>query len=150
MVSVTGGSGNYTYSWNTSPVQTNAIANNLPQGTYTVTVSSIDACPANADIVIPVDFSCIGVYFPSAFTPNGDGRNDSFGPLGSLSLLSDYHISIYNRWGQRVFDSNDPLQKWDGRVKGKLNDNNLFVWYAEYVLPGQAKLLRKGTIILIK
>jgi gliding motility-associated-like protein len=149
-VNVTGGSGNYTYSWNTNPVQTNAIANDLPQGIYTVTVSSINACTVSADVVIPVDPSCVGIYFPSAFTPNGDGRNDSFGPLGSLSSLSDYHISIYNRWGQRVFDSTDPFQKWDGRVKGKLNDNNLFVWYAEYVLAGQGKLLRKGSIVLIK
>jgi CHU_C Type IX secretion signal domain len=99
MVNATSGSGSYSYSWNTNPVQTNAIANDLPQGTYTITVSATDACPASANVIIPVDLSCIGVYFPSAFTPNGDGRNDFFGPSGSLSSLSNYHISIYNRWG---------------------------------------------------
>jgi gliding motility-associated-like protein len=150
MVNVTGGSGSYSYSWSTTPIQTNATVIDLSEGTYTVTVSAVNACIASADVIIPVDISCIGVYFPSAFTPNGDGQNDLFGPVGSLSSLSNYHFSIYNRWGQKVFNSNNPFQKWDGRLQGKLNDNNLFVWYAEYMLPGQGKSLRKGTVLLIK
>lgn len=49
-----------------------------------------------------------------------------------------------------VFYSNDPFQKWDGRIRGKLNDTGLFVWYAGYVLPGLGKQMRKDIILLLK
>jgi gliding motility-associated-like protein len=82
--------------------------------------------------------------------PGGNGRNDLLDPAGSLSSLSNYHFSVYNRWGQKVFNTKNPFQKWDGRLQGKLNDNNMFVWHAEYELPEQGKALRKGTVLLIK
>jgi len=95
-------------------------------------------------------FSCIVVYFPSAFTPNGDGLNDSFGPLGSLAALSNYSFTIYNRWGEKVFSSTDPFKKWNGYMKGSKPSSNVFVWQAEFSLPGQLKELRKGTVTLIR
>jgi gliding motility-associated-like protein len=150
IVNVSGGPGNYAYLWNTTPPQTTAIATGLSSGGYSVIVNIQGACPDTADVTIPIDFSCIGVYFPSAFTPNGDGINDSFGPLGSLSALTKYSFSIYNRWGQKVFSSVNPFEKWDGALRGKMGNSSIFVWYAEYELPGQGKVLRKGTISLIK
>jgi gliding motility-associated-like protein len=117
-------------------------------GDYSVTVGDNNGCVASDTINITVD--CSDLFFPTAFTPNNDSKNELFGPLGNLAAVSKYTLSIYNRWGQPVFYSNDPFQKWDGRLMGKLNDTNLFVWYAEYVLPGMGKQLRKGTILLIK
>ena len=150
MATVTGGSGNYIYAWTTSPVQSTATATNLGAGTYTVTVNATDACSRTAEVIIPTDFSCIGIYFPSAFTPNGDGLNDSFGPLGSLSSLTNYSLSIYNRWGERVFSTTNPFQKWSGSVKGQVAGTGSFAWYAEYLLPGQSRVLRKGVITMIR
>lgn len=150
MVNVTGGSGPYSFFWNTTPVQTTATATNLPVGDNMVIVNAPGACADTAVVTIPLDLSCIGIYFPTAFTPNGDGLNDSFGPLGSLSSLSKYSLSIYNRWGQRVFTTTNPFQKWDGIFREKMNNSNNFVWYAEYELPGQGKVIRKGSITLIR
>lgn len=150
IVNVMGGSGGYTYIWSTSPVQTTVTATDLSAGDYQVIVNSPGACADTADINIPIDLSCVGVYFPNAFSPNGDGSNDLFGPLGSLSSLTNYTLSVYNRWGQRVFTSNNPFQKWDGRLLEKMNSNNLFIWYAVYDLPGQGRVLRKGTIALVR
>jgi gliding motility-associated-like protein len=117
-------------------------------GEYSVTVGDNTGCRVPDTIKIIVD--CSDLYFPSAFTPNGGGRNDLFGSLGNIAAAGNNTLSIYNRWGQMVFYSNDPFQKWDGRLRGKLSDTGLFVWYAGYVLPGSGKLMRKGTILLIK
>jgi gliding motility-associated-like protein len=151
LLSVGGGPGPYSYVWNTSPVQPVDMPTNLGAGTYTVTISAPNACTLTASGTVETDFSCIGVYFPSAFTPGTNGRNDGFGPLGSLSSIKNYKLSVYNRWGERVFYSVNPFDKWDGKVKGRDTDGNLFVWQSEYNLTGQPnKIFRKGTILLIR
>lgn len=136
--------------WNTSPPQTTTVISGLSEGFYNVAISGTDVCPVTATGKAEKDISCIGVFFPSAFTPNGDGKNDGFGPLGSLLSLNEYRLSVYNRWGERVFYSIDPFEKWNGTVKGLRTDGNLFIWFAEFILPGQQKEFRKGTIVLIR
>lgn len=138
------------YSWNTNPVQTNRIATSLGAGVYEVTITGANVCTEKAIGSIVTDLSCIGVYFPGAFTPNNDGRNDEFGPLGSLGAITDYSFSVYNRWGEVVFTSTNPFIKWNGKVKGVATDSNVFVWKAEFVLPGKEKEFRKGTVMLIR
>lgn len=137
-------------SWNTNPVQNTQIITGLPEGNYTVNVTGVDICPVSASGKAEKDISCLGIYFPNAFTPNNDRRNDGFGPLGSTLSLTEYQLSIYNRWGERVFYSTDPLKKWDGSVRGFKTDGNVFVWYAEYRLNGSARENRKGVVMLIR
>ena len=67
----------------------------------------------------------MNVYIPNAFTPNGDGINDTFGVKGEGSFV--YTIAIFNRWGEKVFESTNPNQQWDGTFK------NLPVQQGEYV-----------------
>ncbi len=150
VATVSGSAPGISYSWNSIPPQATSSATNLRAQTYTVTVNAPGACPAMAEVIIPLDFSCIGIYFPKAFTPNGDGLNDFFGPLGSLAALSDYKLSIYNRWGERIFYSNDPGRKWNGEVRGGRADSNVFIWFAEFTLQGQPREIRKGTVTLIR
>lgn len=57
------------------------------------------------------------VYVPTAFTPNGDGLNDSFGAVGEG--IEDYKLVVYNRWGEVIFSSSAISKKWDGNHKGK-------------------------------
>ncbi len=52
-------------------------------------------------------------WFPSSFTPNGDGKNDLFKPEG-LTAIKSYSLVIYNRWGSKIFETNDPMKGWDG------------------------------------
>lgn len=150
MVNVAGSLSAISYEWNTSPIQTTAIANDLGADTYKVIVNAAGACADTAEVTIPLDLSCIGIYFPTAFTPNDDGLNDGFGPLGSLSSLSNYSFSIYNRWGERIFSSSNPFQKWNGRLNGKAADIGSYAWFAQYSLQGQPIVLRKGTVLLVK
>ena len=95
-------------------------------------------------------FAQPGIFFPSGFTPNGDGKNDSFGPTGGLGVIRNYQFSIYNRWGERVFYSTNPFEKWNGMSKGIKADGNSFAWYAEFTLPGKPKESRKGIVTLIR
>ena len=148
-VTVSGGTPPFNYSWNTSPVQTGPLATGLGPFSYQVTVSAANSCTASAGVLIPTDPSCSDVYFPNAFTPDGNGVNDRFGPLGNLGGISDYRFSVYNRWGEVVFHSKNPFEKWEGRFKGSRVDGNVFVWRAEYKWKDEV-VYRKGTVLLIR
>ena len=56
------------------------------------------------------------IYIPNAFTPNNDGINDAFKVV--ISEVTRYELSIYNRWGELVFFSEDPDEVWVGNVNG--------------------------------
>ena len=56
----------------------------------------------------------IAVFYPTSFSPNGDGLNDFFQPLGAS--LEDYELTIYNRWGEMIYNGNSK-SAWDGRIK---------------------------------
>ena len=125
----TGGNAPYTYSWNTVPAQNNATATNLGDGTYTVTVTDNNGCSASKSVQIiePASGSCGEVYFPNAFTPDGNTMNDDFGPLGNVAELSNYHLQVYNRYGQIIFSSKDPFKRWNGFYKSKLNSPGSYI-----------------------
>ncbi|MCB0644628.1 MAG: gliding motility-associated C-terminal domain-containing protein, partial [Phaeodactylibacter sp.] len=72
------------------------------------------------------------IYLPNAFSPNFDGINDCFGPLFSADLeFSSYRFSIYDRWGERLFDSRSPTDCWDGTFLGTALQPGVFVWLLE-------------------
>lgn len=150
IVSVEGTTAPLNILWSTAPPQTTTIASNLAAGDYSVTVSGAGICTVTAPGKVEIDLSCVAVYFPTGFTPNDDGKNDSFSPLGSLGLINNYQFSIYNRWGERVFFSTNPFEKWDGKVRGKRADANSFVWITEFALPGKPREFRKGIVALIR
>lgn len=138
------------YSWSSIPVQNTPVATNLSAGTYSVIVTGQDICTATDTGVVTLDSSCRELMFPSAFTPNNDGLNDRFGPMGSVAAAKSYSLRIYDRWGQIVFTSKNPTEQWDGRPYGKAGNTSLFTWFCEYVLPGQSKSTKKGTVLLIR
>lgn len=150
-VNVSGASGvPLNYVWNTNPPQMSATINNLSEGNYTVQITGTDVCPLSANGKAEKELSCIGIHFPTAFTPDGDGKNDGFGPLGSLLSLTDYKLSVYNRWGQRVFYSTNPFEKWNGNVTGLKADGNVFVWVAQFSIANKPVETRKGSVVLIR
>ncbi len=87
-------------------------------------------------------------YFPKAFTPNKDGKNDYFKILTN-ALLQDYHLTVYNRWGQKVFESSEPSHAWDGSLNGKELDTGVYVWYCSFK-KGNIASEMKGTVTLIR
>jgi gliding motility-associated-like protein len=128
---------------------------NLPEvsireaGTYWLQVRDPYGCTGRDSIVIQPRTCQEGLYVPNAFTPNGDGKNDGFKPI-ILGVVEQYAFTVYNRWGEKVFETSDPLKGWDGVYRGKQNGSNVFVWTCRYLLTGQAQRYEKGTVVLIK
>jgi gliding motility-associated-like protein len=89
------------------------------------------------------------IYVPGAFTPNGDGNNDVLRtrPIGIQTF--EYFI-VYNRYGQVIFRSSNPLMGWDGRVQGKEQNTGTYVWMASAIDFLGNKIFRKGTVLLIR
>ncbi len=82
----------------------------------------LDTARIGPDFIAP-DFI---LYIPNVFSPNGDGKNDAFGPVISKYVLS-YNMVIYNRWGQRMFESKDG-SLWDGNYNNKLAPQSTYVF----------------------
>lgn len=72
------------------------------------------------------------LYIPSAFTPNNDGKNDYFHIAGIDFPMEDFHLWIYNRWGQLVYNTSDPGFAWDGKVNGSPVPNGVYMIYIKF------------------
>lgn len=88
------------------------------------------------------------VVFPTAFTPNGDGRNDILAPLGIRNVKS-MTIQIWNRWGEQVFNSPE-TKGWDGNYKGSPAQTGVYAYLINYVTTGGEEKVIKGNITLIR
>ena len=89
----------------------------------------------------------MNLYIPTAFTPNGDGKNDVFRiPAGSSIDLKLF--SIFDRWGNRVFHTTTVEEGWNGSYKGRPMNSGVFIWMIKAVIRNKVVLL-KGTVSLI-
>jgi len=89
------------------------------------------------------------MYVPSAFSPNGDGKNDIFRPI-LLGMKSLNYFRIYNRWGQLVYESASKTGGWNGMYAGKPQDPGGFVWMAQGVTYKNELKTKKGNFVLIR
>jgi len=114
-------------------------------GEYSVVVS-YDGCVNSDSIKIG---ECPGlICFPNAFTPNSDGLNDTFHPIGKgIEKLS---MQIFNRWGTMVFETSSPETGWDGTYKGSLCPEETYVFKASYKIIGGEEKQVTGTITLLR
>ena len=135
------------YGLNNPSIQ-NPVATLDKDVTYTVTAMAPDGCQATAEISIKVEPGP-AIYVPSGFTPNGDGRNDILKaiPIGIQELR---YFVVYDRWGRRLFYTNNASVGWDGKMGSKLCDPGTYVWMAEGVAPNGRVIFNKGTVVLIR
>jgi gliding motility-associated-like protein len=128
----------------------NPVANPAATTTYQVQITKANGCIVTNTITVFVGTGNLDNAFlvPNAFTPDGDGKNDSFG-IRHWGAVSNVHFSIYNRWGVMVFQTSDPQRCWDGTYKGALLPTASFVYFIEATTPcGQ--VFRKGTMTLVR
>jgi gliding motility-associated-like protein len=91
------------------------------------------------------------IYIPNVFTPNNDGNNDFFQIFGNLPALKFVEMKIFNRVGEKVFESNDINFTWDGTYKGKLQEPQVFTYTLFVVfVDNYAEKVFKGSITLLK
>lgn len=67
-------------------------------------------------------------YIPNSFTPNGDFRNETFKPMGDGIDTEHYLFMIFDRWGEKLFETGDLNEGWDGTYKGNLVASGIYVW----------------------
>ncbi len=119
--------------------------------TYFVTVLDSFDCPhvfQFSIIVVLPSCDSSNVFLPNAFSPNADGKNDILFVRGFN--VERMHLGIYNRWGQKVFESFDQQNGWDGTFKGSLLAPDVFGYHLEVDCIGGKKYFKKGNISLIK
>lgn len=129
---------------------------------FDVTAQNINAVYTDVSLVVASNWSgesgttgassagsCY-IAVPTAFTPNGDGRNDYLYPLNAIKA-EKLEFRIYNRWGQLIFQTNNWKTGWDGTFKGIPQATGVYVWFLNYV-DRDTKQLRqmKGTTALIR
>jgi gliding motility-associated-like protein len=104
-------------------------------------------------VLVTVEIDCISnadYSAPNAFSPNGDGINDAYCLEGWDKCVSTFYIAIYNRWGEKVFDSEDPKFCWDGKFRGNELNSGVFVYYINATVKDVGEIVRKGNITLVK
>jgi len=146
-LTVEGGIEPYTYLWNTGA--TTQDLDPLGGGLYTVEVTDDNDCKATGEIFLEVHFRLMA---PTAFSPNGDGVNDEFviHPIGTD--LDEFEMTIYNRFGEIVFETTDPAEFWNGKLNNTddLMPTEVYTWIANLTYIGGESVLDKGTITLLR
>ncbi len=135
------------YSWNTGSNSSNITVNK--SGTYHLTVTDFNNCTGTDTISIVQKQCMFGLYVPNAFSPNRDGRNDLFRPL-LYGEVTYYSLQIFNRFGQRIFSTNNPSSAWDGLVNGIEQNSGTYLFNIQYQLNGQSMMQHKGSFLLIR
>lgn len=126
---------------------------------YCVIVTDTNSCKDTACTTISVEYLCGNeLIVPTAFSPNNDGHNDLLVLHGWDKCVSEFSMIIFNRWGQKVFETNNPLTSWDGTYKqgeaalgsNKELNSAVFVYYVNATLFSGEKINRKGNITVIR
>jgi gliding motility-associated-like protein len=118
-------------------------------GAYSLTVTDFNHCEGSDTISIFQKQCNHGVYIPSAFSPNHDGKNDIFKPQIFGNVVK-YRFIIYNRWGKIVFETNDVHRGWDGTYNSLPQTIGSFVWICNFQLQGEKEEIRKGSMVLLR
>ena len=115
-------------------------------GTYRLTAQNI--CGSTSKAII-VSRGICNLYMPNAFTPNRDGLNDLF-RVKDPSFIKVFEMTIYNRYGQMVYKSNNPNMGWDGTFKREDQPQGIYVWQIYLVNLDNETQYAKGSILLLR
>lgn len=151
------GTGGVSYTWSPTTGLNNPNIRN-PIGVYGLNTDSVryklvvrDAtgCSDSAYLIVRVYRTAASIFVPTAFTPNGDGLNDLARPI-CVGIRKINYFSIYNRWGQLVFTTNQDRQGWNGILNGTPQGSAVFVWVVSAEDYNGLTYFDKGTVTLIR
>ncbi len=116
--------------------------------TYTVEVTSPGGCTASDDVEVTITASCLRVR--NAFTPNGDGNNDMWRVYDDNSCLKSATVQVFNRYGNKVFESKDYRNSWDGTYKGKPVPDGTYYAVVEFFMNDGTRRFVKTDLTIIR
>ena len=146
----------YIYNWSPSNTLSSGIiadplCSPLVTTLYTILVTDSNGCKVSDQVLIFVlDVICRepAIFVPNAFTPNNDHQNDVL--LVRSNVIEELYFTIYDRWGEQVFETTDLNKGWDGMYKGKKAKADVFDYYLKAVCYDKSKYTHKGNITLIR
>jgi gliding motility-associated-like protein len=150
-------SGSQRYSWSpesglNDPSIFNPVAiigDGIDSVKYMVRVMDNNGCFADDDVVIRIYKTGPEIFVPTAFTPNGDGKNDILKPV-TVGISQLHYFRIYNRWGQLLFSTTTLGKGWDGIYNGVAQPSGAYVFTTEGTDFMGKTVVRKGTSVLIR
>ena len=147
------GSGGPTYLWSPSPGLTcttcqNPIASPAETTTYYLSVTDANGCTATDSITIFVEPLVNVIFVPNVFSPNGDDVNDVLDVQGSG--FESLYFAVYDRWGEKVFETTSIDADWDGTFNGKALNSATFAYYLEILFSNGEEYEEKGKIALVR
>jgi gliding motility-associated-like protein len=110
---------------------------------YTLSATSAYGCTSQDDMLVKV---VAGIFVPTAFTPNGDGKNDTW-TIPYLDPSFEATVSVFNRWGQRVYHSYATTVSWDGKLNGLPQAPGAYIYYITFKT---SPLKLKGMVTIIR
>lgn len=115
------------FAWSTGETSQVILAG--AYGWYLVEVTNQFAC-VTRDSAQVIEYCPSAIFIPNTFTPNGDGSNDLFIPVGTN--IASMHLQVFDRWGELLFESRDTQMGWDGTFRGQVVRNDVYVWRLVY------------------
>ncbi len=143
--------GNYSYTWTpgtylSSTAVLTPVCTPVLSTLYSLqVVETGSGCTAADDVLVT---AVAGLFIPTGFTPNGDGKNDQW-TIPGLALYPESRVAVFNRAGQLLYQTGDYTRHpWDGRFRGQLQPTGVYIYLVE--LKDDSKQILKGTISLIR
>ncbi len=149
-ITLTANAGATSYLWST--METTSSITVSASGIYWV--QQISGSCTQTDTIEIYDDNCVTppatsctFFIPNSFTPNNNGTNDKFGGVGEN--VAEFHIMIFNRWGEMIFESYDMNDHWNGRFHDQLVEEGVYVYYLDFRCDGEF-VRRNGHVALIR
>ena len=134
------------YSWSTGSNQ--QYLNITQSGLYKLLVTDNNGCKGKDSIKV-FFYNCKNIQVPNAFSPNADNNNETFKPL-IPSPVTNYHMQIWNRAGELLFETRDYLKGWDGTYKSTAQPIGAYVYLITLTDVDGAKVKKQGSLILVR
>jgi gliding motility-associated-like protein len=128
-VLTSGGTSPYLYSWGGIVIDT-CIISGLEHGMYNISVTDANNCTKTINTVSLTDNPVDCIQIPDAFTPNADGINDTW-IIDNIELFPDATISVFNRWGQLLYQARGDAEAWDGTYNDRFVPTGSYIYIVE-------------------
>ena len=116
--------------------------------TVTLQVRALGGCLPAVSAPVSGQTRTDEIYFPNAFSPNGDGKNDIW--RGYSNVVRTLKVMVFNQWGQKVFESSNLTNGWNGTQGGKEQPSGVYMFVGEIVKNNGERIIRKGSVNLVR
>ncbi|OAV44070.1 gliding motility-associated C-terminal domain-containing protein [Lewinella sp. 4G2] len=118
-------------------------------GRYTLQITDAAGCVSEASVTVRVDRR-VTTYFPTAFSPNGDGRNDRYQIFPGRGVRRVVDFKVYDRWGGLRYEARDGAVAWDGQVNGEIAAVGVYAYFGVLELDDGREELVEGSFVLMR